>query len=392
MERDTDNPKTLLILSPNYWHGKLKFRRHQFAELAAEDGYRVIFINPTFTILSWLAEPECRPCFFSCFKFKGERINEHLTVHTMPPLFPFQARARWVKLLNAKIAGWFIRRLCRRRRGQSEVWQIVYLPEDFYRLVDDRAALLYECVDEYSEYPWNLRWKQSIEVLEAKLMQTADLVSFTSQYLLEKKRAGTRQSCFAPNGVNFELFNSALSDETPVAEDIRDLPDPIVLYVGAIMDWFDLNLLRKLATAHADWQFVLVGPLKLGHTDVIELPNIHYLGVKQQTDLPGLLKRSSVGIIPFIVNDLIKGVNPLKLYEYLAAGKPVVSTELPDVIPFEQEMVVHIGRDHAQFLEHLEYLIDHRTDDSLIAQRVDVARQRSWPVIYRQLFDALEKI
>jgi len=147
---DMDNPKTLIMLSSNYWHGKLKFRRHQFAELAAEDGYRVIFINPTFTILSWLAEPECRPCFFSCFKFKGERISEHLTVHTMPPLFPFQGKVRWVRLLNAKITGWLIRRLCRRHRGQSEVRQIVYLPEDYYRLVDDRAALLYECVDEHS--------------------------------------------------------------------------------------------------------------------------------------------------------------------------------------------------------------------------------------------------
>jgi len=392
MERDTDNPRTLLILSPNYWHSKLKFRRHQFAQLASRDGYRVIFINPTFTLLSWLVDPECRPCFFAWLRPGGERVNEHLTVHTMPPLFPFQGKARWVRLLNVRITGWLIRRLSRRLRGHTDLWQIVYLPEDFYRLVDDRAVLLYECVDEHSEYPWNRRWKESIETLETELMRHADLVSFTSQFLLEKKKTVTKRCVFAPNGVNFELFNSALDKDAEPPDDIRDLPVPIILYVGAIMDWFDLELLEKMAMVHPGWQFVLVGPMTLGRTGVFNLANVHSLGVKQQTELPGYLKRTTVCIVPFVVNNLIKGVNPLKLYEYLAAGKPVVSTALPDVIPFEQEMVVHIGRNHQQFIEHLEYMIDCRADYSLVERRVEIARQHSWPVIYRHLFDTIEKL
>lgn len=347
-----------------------------------------MYFNPVFTLLSFILEKGCRKCYFDFFK-GGKKVNDNLKVISFPPLLPFPNKIFFIRIVNSIICKNIIRYLCARHFGKNRVIQMVYLPEDYHKLVKERAFVVYECVDDHSEYPWNLKCKPKIIALENKLIRKADLLSVSSPYLLEKKKKDNPNHILTPNGVNFELFNSATSSNTAIPPEIASLNHPVILYTGAIMEWFDYELLKRIAEHDKSWNIVLIGPQHNSDPSLKSYRNIHALGVKKQSELPGYLKHVDVGIIPFLINDLIKGVNPLKLYEYLAAGKPVVSTALPDVVPFEKQNIVHIGRSHQEFIAHVDYLLN-KNDEAIVRERVAIAKQFSWESIYSRLFTAIE--
>jgi glycosyltransferase involved in cell wall biosynthesis len=378
--------KNVALLSTSYWHAPLKFRRHQWASIASRNGYNVTYVNPTFTLLSFIQDSDAREIFWDFFK-KPLRVNEFLTVVTMPPLLPFQRKFLWIDKLNRRITGWLLRKKLRVPLSTL----IVYEPTDLYRISSfPESLLVYECVDEHSEYPVHSKIKQEMIEMEKQLIAKAHLLSVSSSFLLQKKKSLNESNIFIPNGVNFDLFHSATSPETKIREDISAIPGPIVLYVGAIMEWFDYELLLKLADRR-NCSIVLIGPQTVNLNLFKPVDNIYPLGVKKQSDLPHYLKKADVCIIPFLVNDLVKGVNPLKLYEYMAAGKPVVSTALPDVIPFNQQNHVHIGYSHDEFIQHVHYLIENRNNMEYQKSRADIARQYSWENLFRKLFDKLRQ-
>jgi glycosyltransferase involved in cell wall biosynthesis len=138
----------------------------------------------------------------------------------------------------------------------------------------------------------------------------------------------------APNVADTALFATALGDG-PVDPALAALPEPRLVFVGAITATkLDLGLLAELARIRPDWSLALVGSVGLGDpsTDVSSLaamPNVHLLGPRRQSELPAVLRGASVGLIPYLASPLTASIFPMKVYEYLAAGLPVVSTPLP---------------------------------------------------------------
>jgi glycosyltransferase involved in cell wall biosynthesis len=381
--------RKLIILSTSYWNSPLKFRRHQFATIASQNDFDVYYVNPTFSIFSFFQDEDCRKIFFDFFK-RPYKVNEHLQVISMPPLLPFQRKLHSINVLNRIISGKILNFFIKKHIGQSPFVFMVYEPTDYFRLVKNKNSIIvYECVDEHSEYPFNLKIKDKLIEIEKKLIYKSDLLSVSSNYLLEKKKEFHANFVLTPNGVDFNLFNAALDEKTSIPDDIIKIKSPVILYVGAIMEWFDYELVIKIATGNKNWNIVLIGPQTVNPNLFKAHSNIHVLGVKQQSSLPDYLKKSTVCIIPFLVNGLVKGVNPLKLYEYMAAGKPVVSTALPDVERFERKNIVHIGRTHDEFISHLDHLINH-SNEELIKQRTDIAKEFSWENIYKKLFDRIK--
>ncbi|MEG3072228.1 MAG: glycosyltransferase [Candidatus Syntrophopropionicum ammoniitolerans] len=116
--------------------------------------------------------------------------------------------------------------------------------------------------------------------------------------------------------------------------ELQTLQGPVVGYVGAISAWFDQEMLAAAAHAHPEWSFVLVGPVDTDVSLLDSLPNVRLTGHKPYSVLPAYLKGFDVTVIPFKINALTTGVNPVKLYEYLAAGRPIVSSDLPEVRAF----------------------------------------------------------
>jgi glycosyltransferase involved in cell wall biosynthesis len=355
------------------WNEPKTSNNHVMEELA-RCGHRVLWVNPL---------PMRNPSFGSVHDrkkilrklrgwFRGvERISENLRV-VHPVLVPLP-RVGWAQWVNRRLVTWLVRRAARRWGFQQpQIWVFPPNAVDFIGQFDE-SKVVYYCTDEWSQFHYiNAEFMCQ---KEAKLLKRADVVFVTSQKLLDSKRPANPATYLMPHGVNHSLFAQALRDDYPVADELRHLPHPLIGFYGNIYDWVDQELIAALATARPQWSFVLVGKVMTEVSLLQQCPNIHLTGRRAYEDLPRFCKGFDVGIIPYKTTDpRIQTVNPLKLREYLAAGIPVVSVDIPEARFFADR--ISIASDTESFLRALTTL----TDDTAAPRqaRSDSMRSETW--------------
>jgi glycosyltransferase involved in cell wall biosynthesis len=224
------------------------------------------------------------------------------------------------------------------------VWLYTPMAIGFTRHVR-RSLTVYDCMDELSAFhaaPPLLRQR------ERELFGVADLVFTGGHSLYEAKRAHHPSVHAFPSSVDAEHFASARTLGRPrEPADQRDIPHPRLGFVGVIDERCDMGLLRRVAELRPDFHLVLAGPVaKIDPRAIPRLPNIHCLGQKKYGELPAYLASWDVAIMPFALNDATRYISPTKTLEYFAAGKPVVSTPIHDVVrPYGERGLVRIARD-----------------------------------------------
>lgn len=247
-------------------------------------------------------------------------------------------------------------------------------------------AVVYDCMDElaaFAQAPPGLRER------ERELLERADLVLTGGQSLYEAKRGLHANVHAFPSSVDVPHFAAARG----LAEDPGDqaaIPHPRLGYFGVIDERMDLALVDGLAAARPEWHLVLVGPVaKLDPAALPRRPNIHYLGAKRYEQLPGYLAGWDVALLPFAHNEATRFISPTKTPEYLAAGKPVVSTSIRDVVrPYGERGLAHIADDVDGWVAAVEAaLVEDRAGrlravDDLLA---DVSWDRTWGRMYALL-------
>ena len=196
----------------------------------------------------------------------------------------------------------------------------------------DPSLIVYHCVDDISAHA--LIDTASFRAAEERFASRADLVLASAPELVRRMRALSGNVLEAPNVADTALFAQALGDIDPDPA-IAALPAPRIVFTGAISEVkLDVGLLVELARLRPEWSFALVGPVGAGdpHTDISALarePNVHLLGMREYNQLPAVLSGADAGLIPYARNELTNSIFPMKVYEYLAAGLPVVATPLP---------------------------------------------------------------
>jgi len=208
-------------------------------------------------------------------------------------------------------------------------------------------AVIYDCMDELSAFK---DAPAVLKVREAELMRRASLVLTGGQTLYEAKRHLHRNIHPFPSSVDATHFAQArrISVDPP---DQADIPRPRLGFFGVIDERMDLALLEGVARARPDWHIVMLGPVvKIDPASLPTRPNIHYLGTKRYEDLPQYVAGWDVALLPFARNESTRYISPTKTPEYLAAGKPVVSTSIRDVVrPYAQQRLVRIADDPLRF-------------------------------------------
>ncbi|MFL5348032.1 MAG: spore coat polysaccharide biosynthesis glycosyltransferase ExoP [Hyalangium sp.] len=191
--------------------------------------------------------------------------------------------------------------------------------------------IVYHCVDEFSAFS-DTNGKHIAE-LEERLLRKANLVITSAERLRENKAKVNPNTVLVRHGVDYQHFVKACDPATQVPEDIAKLPGPVIGFFGLMADWVDQEAIIATAKAHPEGSVVIIGKVA-PDCDVSAMkavPNIHLLGRKPYASLPGYCKAFDVALMPFKVNELTLNANPLKVREYLAAGLPVVSTDIPEV-------------------------------------------------------------
>lgn len=242
--------------------------------------------------------------------------------------------------------------------------------------------IVYDCMDDHSGFQHT---HPEIVSREQALIASSDLVLASSRVLYESLSAQHSNCLLLPNAGDYVHFSHLPPRD---ASSIASLPRPIVGYYGAIAEWFDIEAVRHAAMAHPKWSFVLIGHT-FGSTvqQLGNLANIHLLGEKKYAELPGFLAAFDVCVIPFLRTPLTEATNPVKVFEYLAAGKPIVARELPELEPLRD--TVRLYTTPAEFVGELERAV-RDVSPAQVAQRQSVARANTWEHRYQLLMPRLE--
>jgi len=241
--------------------------------------------------------------------------------------------------------------------------------------------LVYDCVDEYAAFPEYRDDASWLRDREAALCRSADLVFTTSQGLYDDKRhLNPERTHLVHNVGDFAHFSRASAVDTVVPADLAALPRPVIGFLGAVSGYkLDIPWLLELARRHREASIVLVGPVGVGdrETDIAALdaePNVHLLGHRPYESLPGYVKGFDVAVIPYRQNEYTAGVFPIKFFELLASGKPVVVSELPALREYYDR--VHVARDVNEFVSACERAL--AGPDAGRDARLALASENTW--------------
>jgi glycosyltransferase involved in cell wall biosynthesis len=254
-------------------------------------------------------------------------VENDLWIYT-PLVLPFP-HSPAAQRLNRQILRATLRAL-RLRLGMKEFQLWSFLPNvGEYAGTLGESLVVYYCTDEWSMFSYIDEGRMA--AAEEKLLRRTDVIFAVNDALVESKRSHNPQTFLAPHGVDHALFATALDPALPLPADVAGLKRPILGFYGTIQDWVDLDLIAYLAERHPEWSIVLLGGVHVDTAAVTRFPNVHLLGRKAKAELPAYCKAFDVALIPYVISERMKYVNPIKLREYLCAGCPVVSTAVPEV-------------------------------------------------------------
>lgn len=386
----------ILCFAPGPWDDIWRNRHQIMTRLARAN--RILYIEP------WM---ELRPLLrrwrrgeFSWNDLRGprfEKVRENLHVYSPPGWAPRAARVP-LKPVTEVLYMMFLRRVVRRLGfARPILWLFMPQMEIFIGRFDEKLVI-YHIVDEYAGYSGvSAAWRPVIQQMEERLARQADLVFVTSPALLERKRRLNERVLLVANAVDHEVFAAFAAERGcyPLPADVAQVGRPIAGYVGAINDKVDLPLLLEVACRCTDWSFVLVGPVKIEDVEAQRalrslqaLPHVHFLGRKSVTEVPRYIAACDVCLLPYRINEWTKNIDSLKLYEYLACGKPVVATDVPAARRFADVVAVATGGEEviASMREELA-----RDDETRRARRRDIAAANTWDHRVATLSIAIEQ-
>ncbi len=353
---------------------------------------RVLYVEQPMSPLSFLTGIRGRDVVMRQIRRwrTGPRVVAENVWACAPPLvLPFRTN----KLVNAVNAAILRRWLSRQARqlGFNDVlyWNAQPSLPGLARAVHP-ALSLFHCVDDFSAIPHWWNQADSLRAREAEACREADIVVCTARKLVESRRQFNGNIHFVPNAANVELFAKSSLPETRVPDDIARLPGKVIGIFGVIDFRTDVDLIAYAARQRPDWSFALVGLIK-GDVDLSPLRalrNVHIFGRKPEADLPGYLKAMDVCLIAYVLSEYTHHVFPLKLYDYMAAGKPIVATDMEELRPIEGEHLA-IGRTPDAFVAAIQEAMTHDSPERAAARQREAAEQ-SWDRRVEQISSIIE--
>lgn len=306
------------------------------------------------------------------------KVRENFWVYTPPPLaIPGHTRSKAVTALNSRFLAWRIRSLMRKLGFRNPlVWSFLYNTGELQRRLPSRLSI-YDCIDNYGALARDERHRRLVEAYERDTCAASNIVFACSELLASTRRTYNPNTFEVNCAADPEFFLRATHPETIVPPDIAALPKPVLGYMGGV-DPYKINteLVCEIATARPNWTIVFVGFVWFGFNQsaLSTIPNIKFLGSKPYDAFPGYLKGMDVCLAPFNDNDITRFGDALKIYEYLAAGRPVVSTTNPAALRMKE--VVRIANNRDGFLQAIEAALQESPE--LASHRIAAVGPHNW--------------
>lgn len=350
--------KNIIILSTADWDNPFWTNKQHVALDLAKKGYNIFYIDSL-----GLRKPSLNKKDFKRIinrLIKGvrppKRVHENIKVWS-PVLIPFNDY-----IIVRKINRWLFNTLLKLwsngKKNKTTLWTYNPLTTQFLDLADF-SYVVYHCVDEIKAQPG-----MPIDILETKeeeLTKKADIVFVTSPTLLESRKKWSDNVHYFTNVADYDHFSKALNQNTIIPEDLACIPSPRLGFIGAISSYkVNFSLLAKVASKNPKWNIVLIGDIGEGdpgtNVEILrECKNIHFLGARDYKVLPSYLKGFDVALLPNNINSYTDNMFPMKFFEYLSAGKNVVSVNLPSIKDFSDYF--KLAGDDDEFIEAIEVIL-----------------------------------
>ncbi len=294
---------------------------------------------------SWLAPKDTE---------QQAHLPENLHV-VSPVMIPFN-RIPGIRALNRANVVRTVRRAMRALGMHSPVL-LATLPDagDYAGCFDERL-IVYYCVDDFTLWP-QMNQPELVRDMENVLVSKADMVVAVSRALFDTRKSPHGPTYLLPHGVDPAHFDSPA--EEPAPAELADITKPVVGFYGLIDTHFDVAMMEETVAASPDCSFVCVGTKRTSLADLERFPNFRWISAVPYARLPGIASRFDVAIIPYKINKHTRTANPLKLLEYIALGKPVVTTAMPEAMRFEP--YIRIARDSASFIRAIRSALSDTT-------------------------------
>jgi GT2 family glycosyltransferase/glycosyltransferase involved in cell wall biosynthesis len=238
------------------------------------------------------------------------------------------------------------------------------------------GMLVYDCMDNHHGF---VDSGKALENLEERLLRDADLTVVTSDWLQEYAAPRARKTAMVRNACEYQHFADAVRIESIPGLEGRGPDKAVIGYYGAIAEWFDVELVERVAQQYPEALILLIGADSSGvGKQLSRYPNIKMLGEVPYRELPAYVARMDVCMIPFVINDLIRATNPVKIYEMLAAGKPVVTTDLPELRERHIDELIHRAATHDEFVRQVGLAMRESDDKELVQRRLRYAASQDW--------------
>ena len=391
--------QSIFILGTSKFDGPDQSASYNIARQLAKENF-VFYVDYPFTwkdyYTHWGSEQiKKRRQYLSPFSNNIESTDlDNLKVIIVPPLLSINFLPEGI--LYRKLLGfneWIIRSRVKNVIKTKSIKGFIYINSfnfHYPRIADtlNPTLTVYHCVDPMI-IPYDM--KHGI-ISEDELVEKSDLVICTSKKLYEEKKLQNANTAFIPNATNISHISKGLSEDYPLNKNLSGIKRPIIGYAGAIERRFDYELLKEVVHLNKDKSFVLAGQISNEFVPdwLSQTANVYLTGRLAYEDMPGLIKGFDVAIIPFKKDEVSRTIFPLKLFEYLGAGKPIVATNFnPDLEEFTHGLV-SFCENALSFSNAINLALKQENPD-VRQRRLEVAIENSWDKRGQQIADLIEE-
>lgn len=392
----TANQRNMMLMGHNIvyfgdsWDGVLRNRQQLMSIFARHN--KVLFVERGASLQTVVTSLRQKQLGLADFRRPLLRqITDNLFVFQEPVWVP--ASKRFIFRQVTDCSRRLLLKKVMRQLNMSEPIVWFYHPKwlDLVDSIPSARLRLYHVVDEYSSFQdKTAARRRQVSAMERELTKQVDAVIVVSEKLYESKAQLHPNTYLVPNGVNYEAYRCALT-KPDLPADLARIKSPRLGYSGLIGDKLELDMLEDLARSHPDWSLVFLGPVnankKLQTWESLgNLPNVHYLGSVEWNQVPHYVKGFEVGLMPYVQNWNADNISPLKLYDYLAAGLPIASLDIPAARQFSPW--IHLAAEPKDFEQAVYKALADQTPERSHERR-SVAAQHTWEVRVEQLSELI---
>jgi glycosyltransferase involved in cell wall biosynthesis len=384
---------SVICLSPQDWEVDLPTNRQQIMLRVARRGHNVLYIETGYFLARhvWALRGNAERRSLWSRLHAGEEVAPGICVRKALNVLPGRVKFELPNAVDCAVTARLIRRLASRLPPPVVLW--LYDPGSAPMVGSCGEELaVYDCVDDYVEQTTSPRGRAIVAGGDRMAALRSRLVFATSTAMYERQRRRNPRTHLVPNAGDYVHFARA-AEPSIVAPEVADLPRPVLGFAGNfLLAKVDFDLLEHIAHARDDWTLVLIGPARSGTSHLLERltsrPNVRWLGPKPYAELPRYVAAFDVGLIPYVENDYTRSCFPLKLYEYLAAGKPVVASGLPELAGMEPDVALVDGP--GAFVAAVEAALA-RLGPSDRTRRMQLASRNSWEARADTLLELIQR-